>query len=200
MSKRMFTARRSTFALFTGALVLGSATACSLPSTPTVTSVKSTSAGGSGSSTGKSTGGKAKAKAAQVGDTISLKGMEGESADVTVVKLVADPQGADQYTTPDSGKRFYAVQFRIKDTGSAGYSDSPSNGAAVVDSQGQVYQADGVDDTTAGSSFPAALNIADGDSALGFITFQVPTGAKIVKIQFGLDSGMADQTGQWNVN
>lgn len=199
MSKRMFTARRSALVLFTGALVLGSATACSLPSTPTVTSVKSTPQGG-GATGGSGSGSKARATAAKVGDTISLKGMEGESADVTVVKVVDNPQGADQFTTPDSGKRFYAVQFRIKDTSSAAYSDTPGNGAEVVDSQGQVYQADIVDDTTAGDSFPAALTIADGDSALGFITFQVPTGTRIVKIQFGLDSGMADQTGQWNVN
>jgi hypothetical protein len=67
----------------------------------------------------------------------------------------------------------------------------------VVGSQGQSYDAD-VNDTKAGTSFPATVNLATGATGLGFITFQVPADAKITQIQFGLDSGMADQTGRWN--
>ena len=190
--------RRLATAVFTGGLIIAIGTGCSLPSSSSVaTSAKSTGSGSTGSAaTAKAA---AKPAAAKVGDTIALSGFEGEKADVTVVKVVDRPKGADEFTEPESGKRFYAVQFRIKDTGGKAYSDSPSNGAKVVDSAGQSYEAD-FSDTKAGASFPSAVNIASGSSGLGYITFQVPTGAKITQIQFGLDSGMADQTGQWNVS
>ncbi|WP_371479812.1 hypothetical protein [Kitasatospora sp. NBC_00315] len=42
-------------------------------------------------------------------------------------------------------------------------------------------------------------NIAPGESGKGFVTFEVPKDAKLAKIQFGLDSGFADQTGQWTI-
>jgi hypothetical protein len=189
--------RRLATAVFTGGLIIAIGTGCSLPSSSSVaTSAKSTGSGSTGAATAKAA---AKPAAAKVGDTIALSGFEGEKADVTVVKVVDRPKGADEFTEPESGKRFYAVQFRIKDTGGKAYSDSPSNGAKVVDSAGQSYEAD-FSDTKAGASFPSAVNIASGSSGLGYITFQVPTGAKITQIQFGLDSGMADQTGQWNVS
>jgi hypothetical protein len=51
------------------------------------------------------------------------------------VKLV-DPAGAkDEYSTPDAGTRFVAVQFRLKNTGTELYSNSPSNGTKIVDNQ-----------------------------------------------------------------
>ena len=48
-------------------------------------------------------------------------------------------------------------------------------------------------------SFPASENIAAGASGLGCIVFEVPKAAKITAVQFTLDSGMASQTGQWDV-
>jgi hypothetical protein len=205
MSVRTSRSRRQVLAVFTGALVVATSAAC-VPSNGVSTTAKPAGSGASikGAAAPKAKGAaapkaKAKAAAAKVGDTIAAKGFDGESADVTVVKVVDNPRAADEFSTPDSGKRFYAVQFRIKDTGSKAYSDSPSIGAEVVDSKGQSYDSDFINDTKAGPSFPATVNIAHGDSRLGFITFQVPKGAKITQIQFSLDDGMSDQTAQWNV-
>ncbi|WP_042376699.1 DUF4352 domain-containing protein [Streptacidiphilus melanogenes] len=194
MSRTIHRSRRTALAVALGALLVAGTAACNPTSGSSVTTgAKPTTATG----TKAASSGQSSSKAAKVGDTIALKGMD-TSADVTVVKIVDNPAGADDYTTPDSGKRFFAVQFRIKDTGSKAYSDSPSNGAKLVDSQGQSYDAD-VSDTKAGTSFPATVNLSPGATGLGFITFQVPSNAKITQIQFGLDSGFADQTGQWNV-
>ena len=115
---------------------------------------------------------------------------------VKLVKIISRARGADEFNTPDPGKRFYAAQFRLTDIGSIAYSDSPSNGAAVVDSNGQSYQAD-ISDVFGCQSFPGTENIAVGSSGLGCIVFQVPKHAKITEIQFTLDSGMASQIGQW---
>lgn len=194
MSRTVRCSRRTALAVALGALLVAGTAACNpTPGSSVTTGAKPTTASG----TKAASTGQGSAKAAKVGDTISLKGMD-TSADVTVVKIVNNPAGADDFTTPEAGKRFVAVQFRIKDTGGTAYSDSPSNGAKLVDSQGQSYDAD-INDTKAGTSFPALVNIAPGATGLGFITFQVPVQAKITQIQFGLDSGMADQTGQWKV-
>ena len=137
---------------------------------------------------------------AQVGSTITLTGNDpGAKMDVTVTKVISHAQPADEFSSPDPGKRFYAVQFRLANTGSAAYSDSPSNGAAVVDADGQSYEST-LYDVAGCQSFPGTENIAAGDKGLGCVVFQVPTGAKITKVQFTLNSGFGPATGQWDVH
>jgi hypothetical protein len=136
---------------------------------------------------------------ARVGSTLTLNANEpGEQMAVTVTKIVSHAQPADEFSSPDPGKRFYAVQFRLADTGTTAYSDSPSNGAAVVDSAGQSYQSS-IYNVAGCESFPGTENIAAGDKGLGCVVFQVPDGAKITKVQFTLDSGFGPATGQWAV-
>jgi len=148
---------------------------------------------------GSGGGGAAKTQTATTGTAITLSGYNsGEQMSVTVTKVISNAQPGDEFSGPPTGDRLYAVQFRLRDTGSAAYSDAPSNGAAVVDSAGQSYQS--ALDTAAGcQSFPGSENIAPGASGLGCIVFEVPESAKIVAVQFTLDSGMGPQTGQWNV-
>ena len=152
---------------------------------------------------GATSSGTASAKAsgapAQVGSAITLTGNNtGEQVAVTVVQVVTDAQPATDLDDPPSGDRLYAVQFRLHDTGSAAYSDSPSNGAAVVDSAGQSYQS-GIEDAAGCQAFPGTENIAPGSSGLGCVVFEVPVSAKITQVQFTLDSGFGPQTGQWDV-
>ncbi|WP_055591251.1 DUF4352 domain-containing protein [Streptacidiphilus griseoplanus] len=190
---------RTAAVLLSAALVAAGATACSSTGSSVATAPKAGAAtgGDAASSSGQKSRQPKKKTDAKVGDTISLKGMD-TKADVTVLKVVDHAKGADEFTTPESGKRFVAVQFRIRNTGSKAYNDSPSNGAKVLDTEGQGFDAS-FSDTTAGPSFPGDVTIAPGGTAKGFITFEVPKGAKLDKVQFGLDSGFADQTGQWNV-
>jgi hypothetical protein len=153
-----------------------------------------------GTAAGAGTHAGAATKTAGIGSAITLSGnSSGEQMSVAVTKVIASAQPGDEFTSAPAGDRLYAVQFRLRDTGSTAYSDAPSNGAAVVDSNGQSYQA-GIADTAAGcTSFPASENIASGSTGLGCIVFEVPKAAKIVSAQFTLDSGMGPQTGQWNV-
>ncbi|MFF7632503.1 DUF4352 domain-containing protein [Kitasatospora sp. NPDC008050] len=190
--------RSASLALLAGTALLALATtACGPTGTSTVSTKPVQNTATAGSPSGAAGAGKAPSNA-KVGDTIALKGMDkGATADVTVVKVVDNAASANDFH-PADGKRWIAVQFRIKNTGTAAYSDAPDNGASVLDDKGQSYSAV-VADTTAGPSFPTPANIAPGDSALGFITFEVPSDAKIAKTQFGLDSGFADQAGQWNL-
>lgn len=137
---------------------------------------------------------------AKVGDSLELAGMnEGEKMTVTVVKVVDPAEGKDEIFQPQQGMRFVAVQFRLRNTGTAVYDDSPGNGAALVDSEGQSFS-ESLNETSAGPSFAGSVTTKPGSTALGFITFEVPKGSKVAKIQFTLDSGMADETGEWVVS
>jgi hypothetical protein len=173
-----------------GALL--TATACQ-GSTVTTTPAKKASA------TATAKAGPSAAMKAAVGDTITVKGnLKGERLDVTVKQWVDPAKSANEFMKPDDGKRWVAAQFQLTNSGAAAYSDSPTNGAQVADSQGQRFHAT-FGEVTAGPSMEAALKIAPGDKALGWIVFEVPKDSKITTIQFSMNSGFADQTGQWTI-
>jgi hypothetical protein len=139
------------------------------------------------------------ATTAKIGSAITLSGNgAGEQTAVTVTRVVATARPADAFNSAAAGKRLYAVQFRLRDTGGAAYSDAPSNGATVVDSTGQSYDSS-LDDAAGCASFATPENIAPGASGLGCVVFEVPKPAQITQVQFTLDSGMGPDTGQWNV-
>ncbi|WP_030270812.1 DUF4352 domain-containing protein [Streptomyces sp. NRRL B-24484] len=189
------TARRSAAALLAASLVALGATACNTGGSSVSTEAKKPASGAPASAGGAKP---AAAAPAKVGDTIALKGFEKTTtADVTVVKVVDNAEGEDEFSKPGDGKRFVAVQFRIKATGKA-YSDAPANSAKLLDAQGQSFTTS-LFDTKAGQGFSGSVNIAPGESGLGFLTFEVPKDAALDKVQFTLDSGMADQTGQWKL-
>ncbi|MFD5431568.1 MULTISPECIES: DUF4352 domain-containing protein [unclassified Kitasatospora] len=194
--------RRTAVLLLGAALVTLSATACNSTGGASVSTEAKQTAAATGSEAAKPAGdkpadtGKAPAK---LGDTIALKGNDpADTADVTLVKVVDNAEGEDEFTHPADGKRFVSVQFRIKASGKKAYSDVPGNSAKVVDAQGQAFGST-IADTKAGPGFQVPANIAPGESALGFVTFEVPKDAKLDKAQFGLDSGFAPQTGQWKL-
>ena len=119
--------------------------------------------------TGASPAGSPAPKTAGIGSAITLAGYDSsEQMSVTLVKVIgsASPDSSGFDDAP-SGDRYYAAQFRLADSGSAAYSDSPSNGAEVVDSAGQSYQASITDTVNGCVSFPATENVAPGSSGLG---------------------------------
>ncbi|MGW3287272.1 DUF4352 domain-containing protein [Streptomyces sp. NPDC001002] len=133
----------------------------------------------------------------KVGDKVSLSGTNsGEMLDVTVSKVV-DPARPGDFT-PSAGQHYVSVQFRLKNTGTAVYKDSPSNGATVIDKAGQRFTST-VANTTAGPEFPGSVTIRPGKSALGFITFEVADGSRVVSVQFAMNSGFSDDVGEWTV-
>ncbi|MEV7180720.1 DUF4352 domain-containing protein [Kitasatospora sp. NPDC093679] len=172
------------------ALLSAAATGCSSHSV--VTAPASTPASGA------SSGPAGSPQSAQVGDTLELAGNEQGARMAVTVTAVADPAtAAHSFDTPEAGRRLVAVQFRLHNTGSTTYSDSPSNGATVVDDRGQGFDAVPATDVTAGPAFPAGVVVAPGDTALGYISFEIPADSRLAKAQFTLNSGFANQTGQW---
>lgn len=136
-------------------------------------------------------------QAATVGDTVTLKGNnDGEQLAVTIKKWVDPAQSDNEFMKPDDGKRWVAAQFELVNTGTAVYSDSPSNGTQVADDQGQQFQTTFAE-TTAGPAMTSAAKVASGAKVLGWITYEVPKDSKIAKVQFTMNSGFASQTAEW---
>ncbi|MER6492687.1 DUF4352 domain-containing protein [Streptomyces griseorubiginosus] len=137
---------------------------------------------------------------AGVGDTITLKGSEeGSQLDVTVVKVADPARSSDEYTSPEDGNRWVGVQFRLLNSGSKAYGDSPANGAQIYDKDGQQF-GPVFADITAGPSMSSEVKLKPGAKALGWITFEVPKGVKAATVQFAMNSGFADQTGEWKLS
>jgi hypothetical protein len=133
---------------------------------------------------------------AHIGSAVDLTGdTSGEKMSVKLIRIVQHGRGTE-FSDPGHGHRFVGVQFRLTNIGKAAYSDSPSNGATVVDGKGQSYQA-GFDTIAGCHAFGGTENIAPGGSGLGCVVFSVPEHDKVRLVQFGLDSGMASDTGQW---
>lgn len=138
-------------------------------------------------------------KVAKVGDTITLVGTEdGSKLDVTVTKTVDPAKPADEFTAPDDGNRWIGVQFQLVNTGTIAYSDSPGNGTQIADSEGQQFTSVFAD-TSAGPSMASSVNLKPGSKALGWVVFEVPEASKADVVQFTMDSGFADQTGEWKL-
>ncbi|MFC7307873.1 DUF4352 domain-containing protein [Streptomyces monticola] len=141
----------------------------------------------------------AKDKDAGVGDTLALSGMEeGSELDVTVVKVADPAKSGDEFSSPQAGNRSVGVQFQLVNTGGKPYADSPQNGAQLADAKGQQFESTFAD-ITAGPSMSSDVKLRPGAKALGWVVFEVPKGAKPVTAQFAMDSGFADESGQWNL-
>lgn len=122
-------------------------------------------------------------------------GADGIDASVTAVRIVDPGQPSNQYETPDSGDRYVGVEFKITNTGSTAFQPAPDSDVTVIDSQAHSYSSTFVD-LTGCPSFASSLTLNSGELADGCVTFAVPTGATISKIQFTAQSG---GTAEWTV-
>jgi len=140
------------------------------------------------------------AKKAGVGDAIDLKGEKsGDLIEVTLVKIVDPDSANDGFSTPPAGDRYVSVQFRIVNKGTGAYQDDPMIDITVKDASGQSMKQDYMSSTSAGAQMDSSVNLAPSDKALGFVTFDVPTGDKIGQVQYALNAGMFGNSGEWQV-
>jgi hypothetical protein len=136
-------------------------------------------------------------ESAELGDSITLDGNEdGLEMSVTPLKVVDPAKSDDGFSEPKAGNRYVAIQVRLENVGTIAFSDSPSNGAVVIDAKDQSYSASIFDEVK-----PAfgSVKIAPGDGRVGFLTFELSKRAKLRSFQFTLDSGFGPESGQWSL-
>lgn len=134
--------------------------------------------------------------AATVGQAITLEGRDpGLKVQVTLSRVI-DPATAGEFFTPKTGNRLVAVELTLTNAGQATYSDSPTNGAVLIDSEGQQWR-QSIADVREGQGFGGSVTMSGQDTRKGVIVYELPESAKPAKFQFALDSGFADQKGEW---
>lgn len=138
------------------------------------------------------------AQQAALGDTLTLHGNDGETMNVTVNQLL-DPLPVGPVDQADSGDRYVGVQITLKNVGSTAYSDSPGNGSTLLSNTNEQAKTEIVSGGPCGNDFQSSANIAPGATQQGCIPFELPTGQQAGAFQFTLNSGFADQTGQWSL-
>lgn len=181
--------------------VAATAGACTLPSTGGVSTSADNNTHGatSAAAAGAASHAAAGSQKAKLGDSITLAGETGgEKLTVTLVKIVTSGvNSTDGFSSPDSGNRYVAVQFRLTNSGAGSYSDDPYLDVQILDAAGQSFQPDFMmTGSTAGQGFASTVDIAPGDSQLGFVIVQMPTKDSPADVQFSLDSGLG-ATAQW---
>lgn len=121
----------------------------------------------------------------------------GGTATMTVLKVV-DPAIPTQ-GKEDPGMRDVAVQIRIVGNGPATFTSGTMLTLRAYDADGQDLEKHVGWDTSAGPELDAlsGVTVAAGDVQSGFVSFIVPTGAKLVRVQYTPTGG---QMVEWTVS
>jgi hypothetical protein len=136
-----------------------------------------------------------KPKKAGIGDSITLAGSD---AKISVKLLgIRDPLSAGDYDQPDSGKRYVGIMIEMANVGTTTYKDSPGNGATIIYGNDEQASNTLVVGGPCAGSFANDVRIAPGAKRRGCIPFELPKSRKAKMLQFALDSGFADEDGEW---
>lgn len=133
----------------------------------------------------------------KIGDAINLTGFDDLEMTVTLRAVVDNATPADEYSAPRDGFRYVAVQFQLANSGTTPYADSPSNGVKLIDAVGQEYSPTYAT-TTDGPLFEGTVQVPPEDFRVGWIVFEIPKDQNPAKLQMALDSGFAEDIGEWS--
>jgi hypothetical protein len=163
----------------------------------------STTPAGSSSTTTASTGSaspSASHKAvAGIGSYFDVADGSGDAYRVTLVRVIDPAQGASQFDTPDNGKRFVGTVFTIKALNGSPQNEDANTDAAVIGSNGQTYTADFSSIAGYTNFNNGSIQVAQGETQTGAVTFQVPNGVKVLEVQW-TPSGGFGSTVQWKAH
>ncbi|MGH3180540.1 MAG: hypothetical protein ACRDOH_17750 [Streptosporangiaceae bacterium] len=131
-----------------------------------------------------------------VGTTYAVTDQSGNKMSVTLTQVIDPAQGADQFSTPQSGNRFAGAVFTVKGI-SGTFSDDANNDATLIGSNGQTYTAD-FDSIAGYTNFNnGEYNVSAGESSVGAVTFQVPLAVTVSKIEWSANGGLGGAPAEW---
>lgn len=127
---------------------------------------------------------------AGIGSSFDVQDGSGDTYRVTLVKVVDPAQGAaGPYDTPDSGTRFVGAVFRITGVSGSPKGDDASNDAALVGSNGKTYTTDFNDIAGYANFNDGVIQVAQGGTTIGAVSFQVPDGVQVTDVQWSSANG-----------
>jgi hypothetical protein len=131
---------------------------------------------------------RASAAAARIGSSFDVQDGIGDTYQVTLVKVV-DPAQGGPFTSPDGGMRFVAAVFRITGVRGSPKEDDAYNDAALVGSNGKTYTWDVTELAGYGDFNDGLIQVAQGGTTTGAVSFQVPDGVQVRDVQWSSNNG-----------
>lgn len=133
-----------------------------------------------------------------VDTTYTVTDDSGNKMEVTLTRVIDPAQGADQFTTPDSGSRFIGAVFSLHGI-SGTFSGNATNDATLIGSNGQTYGAD-FNSIAGYTNFNSGdYNVGARENSVGAVTFQVPLAVKVTKIEWSASGGFGGAPAEWLV-
>jgi hypothetical protein len=128
-----------------------------------------------------------------VGRSITLRG-DDEVLRITLLKVYDPAHVQGSFGAARPGNKLVAALLKLTNLDRAFYRDSPGNGAKLISTHGRIYPAvlPGV-----APNLDGLAGMASDKSQVGWLTFEVPIHMRPWKLRFVLDSGFAEQTGEW---
>jgi hypothetical protein len=110
---------------------------------------------------------------------------------VTLVKVIDPAQPDSSLSAPDAGQRLVAAQLKFERLSGGAMQGSLLDAVTVRDTQGQSYSV-ALGHASAGCQMFDGDQVSlagNGDSQLGCLTFQVPTGQNVASVRLDDGSG-----------
>ncbi len=139
-----------------------------------------------------------KAPPGAVGVSFSLDDGTGNGYQVTLVKVIDPARGANQVTTPGSGKRLVGLVFRVKGLAGSPQGEDANNSAVLVGANGQHYPADLKPIAGYANFNDGVIHVTAGQTVTGAVAFQVPDGVAVSMVRWTALSGFGAMV-EWNV-
>ena len=137
------------------------------------------------------------AHAVSVGSYFDVQDSNGHTYRVTLVKIIDPAKSANKANTPDRGNRLVGAVFRIKALSGSPRDENADADAVVIGSNGQTYTFD-IRRIAGYTNFSQGMiHVAQHETTTGAVTFQLPDGIKVMKVQWTAGRGLGS-TVQWN--
>jgi hypothetical protein len=136
-------------------------------------------------------------QAGQVGDKFTIT--NGDSKyEVTLLSVDQQAQPDSEFASPASGHHLAATQFRV--TAMTSTDENANNNATVTGSDDQAYTSS-LDAVAAGTNFASGeVRLQPGSSLVGWVSFELPNGVRIAKVQWTPASGFSPHSAEWLVS
>ncbi len=134
-----------------------------------------------------------------IGDAATLAGEKsGERLEATLMAY-KEALSVGEYDKPDSGMKYVGVILKLRNVGTAPYSDSPSNGATILTASGQHGKTTIIGSGECSEDFDSSVKIAPGESQEGCIPFELPEEDAAARFQWTPASGFGEETAEWTI-
>ena len=135
---------------------------------------------------------------AHVGDQFTVALENGTKYQMTLLRVDQQASPANEFEAAEPGHHLAAAQFRV--TATTSVDENANNNATATGSDEQAYTSS-LASVAEGTNFAnGQIRLQPGGSLVGWVTFELPDGVRITKVQWTPASGFSAQAAEWLVN